>query len=145
MAGEATTVTVEESGPGMLAEIVKAGRHVLSADEPFAAGGTDTGPSPYEYLLGALGACTAMTLRLYLKRKGWPVGRISVHLSHDRVHAEDCAECEAKDTKLDRIQRVISFEGDLDDEQRQRLLDIANKCPVHRTLTSEIIVVTTLA
>ena len=142
MTGEATTVTVEESGPGMLAEIVKAGRHVLSADEPFAAGGTDTGPSPYEYLLGALGACTAMTLRLYLKRRGWPVGRISVWLSHERVHAEDCAECEEKDAKLDRIQRVIRFEGDLDEEQRQKLLDIANKCPVHRTLTSQIRVVT---
>lgn len=144
MSGEATIVTVEESGPGMLAEIVKAGRHVLSADEPFAAGGTDTGPSPYEYLLGALGACTVMTLRMYLKRKSWPVGRISARLSHDRVHAEDCADCEGKDVKLDRIRRVISFEGDLDDEQRSRLLEIANKCPVHRTLTSEIRIITTL-
>lgn len=143
MSGE-TTVTVEESGPGMLAGIVRAGRHVLSTDEPFAAGGTDTGPSPYEYLLGALGACTAMTLRMYLKRKGWPVGRISVHLSHDRVHVEDCADCEDKDIKLDRIRRVIRFEGELDETQRQRLLEIANKCPVHRTLTSEIRVETAL-
>jgi len=139
-----TSVTVEEAGPGQFAEIVKAGRHVLSADEPLAAGGTDTGPGPYEYLTAALGACTAMTLRMYVKRKGWSVGRISVVVTHDHAHAEDCAHCDEKDIKLDRITRTIRIEADLDDERRQRLLDIANKCPVHRTLTSKIAVETRL-
>jgi putative redox protein len=139
-----TSVTFEEAGPGQFAGIVKAGRHVLSADEPFAAGGTDTGPGPYEYLTAALGACTAMTLRMYVKRKGWAVGRISVFVTHDHVHAEDCVDCETRDVKLDRITRTIRVEADLDDERRQRLLEIANKCPVHRTLTSKITIETRL-
>jgi putative redox protein len=142
--GPATVVTVQESGPGMLAEIVRARTHVLSADEPFAAGGTDTCPNPYEYLLGALGACTTMTLRMNIKRKGWPVGRIAVELAHARIYAADCADCETREGKIDRITRTIRFDGDLDDEQRRRLLEIANKCPVHRTLTSEIRIATTL-
>jgi putative redox protein len=140
----ATSVVVEESGPGQFAGIVRAGRHVLSADEPFASGGTDTGPSPYEYLLAALGTCTTMTLRMYVKKKGWAVGRISVLVSHDRVHAEDCTNCDENDVKLDRITRTIRIEADLDDERRQRLLEIANKCPVHRTLTSKITIETRL-
>lgn len=140
----ATSVVVEESGPGQFAGIVRAGRHVLPADEPFAAGGTDSGPSPYEYLLAGLGTCTTMTLRMYVKKKGWAVGRISVLVSHDRVHAEDCVNCDEKDVKLDRITRTIRVEADLDDERRQRLLEIANKCPVHRTLTSKIIIDTRL-
>jgi len=139
-----TSVTVEEAGPGQFAGIVKAGRHVLSVDEPFSAEGTDTGPGPYEYLVAALAACTTMTLRMYVKRKGWAVGRISCVVTHDHVHAEDCADCESKDVKLDRITRTIRVEADLDDERRQRLLDIANKCPVHRTLTSKITVETRL-
>jgi putative redox protein len=139
-----TSVTVEEAGPGQFAGIIKAGRHVLSADEPFSAGGTDTGPGPYEYLVAALGACTTMTLRMYVKRKGWAAGRISCVVTHDHVHAEDCVDWEKKDVTLDRITRTIRIEADLDDERRQRLLDIANKCPVHRTLTSKISVETTL-
>jgi putative redox protein len=139
-----TIVTVEEAGPGQFAEIVRAGRHVLSADEPFSAGGTDSGPNPYEYLLGALGTCTTMTLRMYIKRKNWPVGRIVVRLEHDHIYAQDCADCEQKDAKLNQIKRVIRFEGDLDDERRQRLLEIANKCPVHQTLTSKIEIATSL-
>ena len=140
----ATSVVVEESGPGQFADIVRAGRHVLSADEPFAAGGTDTGPSPYEYLLAGLGTCTTMTLRMYVKKKGWSVGRISVLVTHDRVHAQDCADCDENDIKLDRITRSIRVEADLDDERRQKLLEIANKCPVHRTLTSKITIDTKL-
>ncbi len=140
----ATVVTVSEAGPGQFAEVVRAGRHVLSADEPFAAGGTDTGPGPYEYLVAALGTCTTMTLRMYVKRKNWPVGRITVKVAHDRIHAEDCGDCETKDTRLDRMTRTIRFEGDLDDDQRRKLLEIADKCPVHRTLTSEIRIVTAL-
>jgi len=140
----ATSVTVEEAGPGQFADIVKAGRHVLSADEPFSAGGTDTGPGPYEYLVAALGACTTMTLRMYVKRKGWAVGRISCVVTHDHVHADDCVDCEKQDVKLDRIVRTIRIEADLDDERRQRLLEIANKCPVHRTLTSKIVIDTKL-
>ena len=139
-----TSVVVEEAGPGQFADIVRAGRHVLTADEPFSAGGTDTGPSPYEYLLAGLGTCTTMTLRMYVKKKGWSVGRISVLVTHDRVHAQDCADCDEKDARLDRITRSIRIEADLDDERRQKLLEIANKCPVHRTLTSKITIETRL-
>lgn len=139
-----TTVTVQEAEDGVFAQAVRAGRHVLSADEPFAAGGTDIGPGPYEYLLAGLGACTSMTLRMYARHKGWSVGRITVDLAHDKVHAEDCADCESRDAKLDRIKRVIRIDGDLDDEKRQRLLEIAEKCPVHRTLTSKIQIETSL-
>jgi putative redox protein len=140
----ATTVTVEENEDGLFANAVRAGRHVLSADEPFSAGGTDTGPGPYEYLLAGLGACTSMTLRMYIKRKGWSVGRIAVDVVHDRVHDADCADCETKDVKLDHIRRTIRIDGDLDDEKRRRLLEIAEKCPVHRTLTSKIQIETSL-
>jgi putative redox protein len=139
-----TTVTVQEAEDGVFAQAVRAGRHVLVADEPFAVGGTDTGPGPYEYLLAGLGACTSMTLRMYIKRKGWSVGRITVDLAHDRIHATDCVDCEAQDAKLDRITRVIHVDGDLDDEKRQKLLEIAEKCPVHRTLTSKIRIETSL-
>ena len=139
-----TSVVVEEAGPGQFADIVRAGRHVLTADEPFSAGGTDTGPSPYEYLLAGLGTCTTMTLRMYVKKKGWSVGRISVLVTHDRVHAQDCADCDEKDARLDRITRSIRIEADLDDERRQKLLEIANKCPVHRTQTSKITLETRL-
>lgn len=139
-----TTVTVQEAEDGVFAQAVRAGRHVLFADEPFAAGGTDTGPGPYEYLLAGLGACTSMTLRMYARHKGWGVGRITVDLAHDRVHASDCADCDQPGSKLDRIRRIIRIEGDLDDEKRRRLLEIAEKCPVHRTLTSKIHIETSL-
>src|SRR5262249_61158145 len=115
-----------------------AGRHLFLADEPVAAGGLDSGPGPYDFLLAALGACTSMTLRLYADRKQLPLARTRVRLRHSRIYAADCAECETKDGMLDRIERVISFEGELDDEARKLLLEIADKCPVHRTLTSEI-------
>lgn len=131
-------IKVVESGEGKFTEHLLDGRHRLVADEPVAAGGNDRGPGPYELLLMALGACTSMTLRLYADRKRWPLERVSVRLHHAKIHAEDCADCETKQGMLDRIERVIELEGALDPAQRQRLLEIADMCPVHRTLTSEI-------
>lgn len=133
-----------ESGEGKFTEYLLDGRHRLVADEPVAAGGNDRGPGPYDLLLMALGACTTMTLRLYADRKRWPLKRVSVRLRHAKIHAEDCADCETKQGMLDRIERVIALEGALDPAQRQRLLEIANMCPVHRTLTSEIKIETSL-
>jgi putative redox protein len=137
-------VRVVEAGEGRFAQEICAGRHRLRADEPVAAGGNDSGPSPYDLLCAALGACTAMTLRLYASAKKLPLERVSVDLSHKKVHAEDCAECETREGHVDRIERVIALEGPLDDAQRARLLEIANKCPVHRTLHSEVVVATRL-
>lgn len=124
---------------------VRAGRHALVADEPASAGGSDTGPTPYGLLSASLGACTAMTLRMYADHKKLPLESVRVSLRHEKVHGSDCAECESKDSKVDRIERVIEIEGNLDEEQRRRLLEIADKCPVHRTLTSETVVVSRLA
>jgi uncharacterized OsmC-like protein len=118
--------------------------HKLRADEPAQAGGTDTGPTPYDLLLGALGGCTAITLRLYADRKGWPLERVAVTLRHARIHARDCEDCETRAGYLDSIECDIALEGALDDEQRKRLLDIADKCPVHKTLDSEIRITTRL-
>jgi len=137
-------VIVEDAGSGDFAEIVRSGRHVLPADEPVAVGGTDTGPGPYQYLLAALGTCTAMTLRMYARQKKWPLEKVTVRLTHAKIHAVDCAECETKEGKIDRIQRSLELEGPLDAAQRQRLLEIADRCPVHRTLTSEIVIQTRL-
>lgn len=114
------------------------GKHRLAGDEPIEVGGTDTGPSPYDLLLAALGACTSMTVALYARRKAWPLESVTVRLRHFKVHAADCAECETKEGMLDRIEREVELFGTLTEEQRSRLLEIANKCPVHRTLTSEI-------
>jgi len=137
-------IKVVESGEGKFTEHLLDGRHSLIADEPVAAGGKDLGPGPYELLLMALGACTAMTLRLYADRKRWPLERVSVRLRHARIYAQDCADCDTKQGMLDRIERVIGLEGALDPAQRQRLLEIAEMCPVHRTLTSEIKIETSL-
>jgi uncharacterized OsmC-like protein len=131
------SVVVRGSAAGFAQEI-HAGAHRLHADEPFSAGGTDTGPSPYELLLAALGACTSMTVAMYARRKAWPLEEVTVRLRHSKIHAIDCAECETKEGMLDRIERDIHFAGLLSEEQRSKLLEIANKCPVHRTLTSEI-------
>lgn len=125
---------VYESGEGRYAQKITDGKHTLTADEPPSVGGGDTGPSPYGLLTAALGACTSMTLRMYADRKKWPVDWIAVRLKHDKIHAEDCAECEVKEGKIDRIEREIEIRGELDEEQRQRLLEIADKCPVHQTL-----------
>jgi putative redox protein len=135
-------VVVAENGDGPFGQTVTTGTHVLTADEPRPVG-ADTGPSPYDLLLASLGACTSMTVRMYADRKGWPLERVSVQLRHSRIHARDCAECETTTGLLDRIERVIRFDGNLDADQRKRLLEIADKCPVHRTLHSEIVVNTT--
>ncbi len=137
------TVLVSETHRGQLQQEIVAGVHHLLADEPVNAGGRDSGPGPYDFLLAALGACTSMTLRLYANRKELPLRRVQVRLRHSRIHAADCAECETKEGMLDRIERVIALEGDLDAGQRARLMEIADKCPVHRTLTSEIDIRTT--
>ena len=115
----------------------------MLADEPVAAGGEDTGPGPYDFLLAGLGACTSMTLRLYADRKALPLERVTVTLKHSKIHAEDCTECETRTGMLDQIERAIAMEGALDAEQRRKLMEIADKCPVHRTLTSEVRIVTT--
>ena len=138
-------VLVRETREGKFTNQVVVGRHVIRADEPVAAGGLDSGLSPYDLLCAALGACTAMTLRLYADLKGIPLARVSVELKHEKIHAVDCAECETKEGKIDRIERLIGLEGDLDPAQRQRLLEIADKCPVHRTLHSEVVITSRLA
>ena len=137
-AGDAKTVVVRETGQGRFQQDVTVGAHRFLADEPREAGGLDSGPGPYDLLLAGLGACTAMTLRLYAERKALPLERVTVSLNHSRIHASDCADCETKEGMLDRIERAITLRGRLDAEQRRRLLEIADKCPVHRTLTSEI-------
>ena len=141
---EEGVVTVRGSAEGFAQEIT-AGRHRLIADEPVPVGGTDRGPGPYDLLLAALGACTSMTVTLYARRKVWRLTDVTVRLRHSRIHAEDCAECETQEGMLDRIEREITLGGDLTDEERAKLLEIANKCPVHRTLTSEIDIRTSLA
>lgn len=135
---------VAEAGEGRFAQLIAAGRHRLRADEPATAGGDDSGPGPYDLLLSALGACTAMTVRMYAEQKKWPLERVTVDLKHDKVHAADCADCETKEGKIDKIERVLTLEGKLDDTQRARLLEIANKCPVHRTLHGEVWIPTRL-
>jgi putative redox protein len=141
---EAGTVVVTGAGEGIFPQLISAGGHALRADEPVSAGGTDTGPGPYDFLLSGLGACTAMTVRMYADRKKWPLTNVHVVLRHSKIHAEDCADCEQADRKIDVITRHIRFDGALDDTQRTRLLEIADKCPVHRTLTSKIRIETTL-
>jgi len=131
------SVIVSGSALGF-AQSVTVGRHRIPADEPMAAGGTDTGLSPYDLLLAALGSCTSMTISLYARRKNWPLESVRVELRHSKIHAEDCVDCETKEGRLDRIERDVVLVGTLDEAQRSRLLEIANKCPVHRTLTSEI-------
>jgi uncharacterized OsmC-like protein/alpha-beta hydrolase superfamily lysophospholipase len=138
-------VVVRETRNSKLQQIISTGPHCLLADEPVSVGGEDTGPGPYDFLLASLGACTSMTMRLYADRKSLPLERITVTLKHQKIHAEDCAECETKEGMLDQIDRVIAMEGALDADQRKKLMEIADKCPVHRTLTSEIRIVTKAA
>lgn len=135
-------VTVTESGTGAYGQRITAGGHELFADEPEPTG-VDSGPSPYDLLLAGLGACTSMTVRMYAQRKGWPLENVTVSLRHSRMHARDCANCETEAGMIDRIERQIRLDGDLDADQRTRLLNIAEKCPVHRTMTSETIIETT--
>jgi putative redox protein len=131
------------SGAGLLQDI-QVGRHHLLSDEPVSAGGADQGPTPYELLGAALGACTSMTLRMFAKAKGWPLQRVIVTVRHDKIHAQDCLTCEKKEGRIDRLEREIVLEGPLDDAQKKRLLEIADRCPVHRTLSREVQVVTRL-
>ncbi len=132
-------IAVRTGKTGFQTEI-NANGHSLIADEPVSVGGTNTGPTPYDYLVAALGACTSMTLRMYADHKGWPLDSVTVRLKHKKVYADDCEECDSKNRKLDQIDRQIELEGELDSEQKQRLLQIADRCPVHKTLHSDIIV-----
>ena len=141
----AGTVVVGETGQGRFQQSVTMGEHRLIADEPVDVGGSDSGPSPYDLLLAGLGACTSMTLRMYAERKSIPLEHVSVLLQHSKIHASDCANCETSQGQIDRIDRTITLDGDLDEATRARLLDIADKCPVHRTLTSEVDIRTALA
>jgi uncharacterized OsmC-like protein/alpha-beta hydrolase superfamily lysophospholipase len=133
-----TGVLVQETGNGRFQQEIRSGSHRLLADEPVAVGGLDSGLGPYDLVLAGLGACTSMTLRLYAERKALPLERVTVRLAHSRIHAQDCASCETEEGMLDRIDRAITLAGDLTDDERNRLIEIADKCPVHRTLTSEI-------
>jgi uncharacterized OsmC-like protein len=144
--GEASpegTVVVAESGSGTFTQRITAGTHELVSDEPRPVG-DDAGPTPYDLLLAALGSCTSMTVRMYAKRRDWPLEQVRVTLQHSRIHAEDCADCETRVGLVNHIDLDIELIGDLDDDQRQRLLLIAGRCPVHQTLTSEIHIATTL-
>jgi putative redox protein len=134
---ELREVVVRGSAKGFAQEITVAG-HRLVVDEPTAFGGTDTGPSPYDLLVSALGACTSMTVSLYARRRQWPLDAVTVRLRHSKIHAVDCAECDTKSGMLDGIERDVELHGDLTAQQRAQLLEMANRCPVHKTLTSEI-------
>jgi putative redox protein len=137
MSDATRTAIVTGSATGF-ANTIEIGPHHLLADEPVEAGGTDTGPKPHELLCAALGACTSMTVSMYARRKQWPLESVTVRLRHLKVPAADCAECETKEGTVDRIERDIELKGPLNEEQKTRLLEIANKCPVHKTLKSEI-------
>ncbi len=134
-------VVVQETGRGKFENFVVAGDHVMLADEPVSVGGMDNGPNPYQFLNAALGACSAMTVRMYAERKGWPVGQITVSLSHNKGHAEDCeAYLDGQEANVDIIERTLKFDGPLDAEQRAKLLEISDKCPVHRTLNNPVVI-----
>jgi uncharacterized OsmC-like protein len=141
---EPRTVVVEGPATGFRTEVSVAGHH-FTVDEPIPVGGTDVGPSPYEMLLAALGSCTAMTLRLYADRRKWPLERAVVKLSHRKVHAKDCEDCPEKPAKMDVVDRVVELHGPLDDAQRAKLVEIAERCPVQQTLGGPIQVHTTVA
>jgi uncharacterized OsmC-like protein len=134
---------VVRTGTGLRTD-VRANSYALVADEPASVGGTGSGPTPYDYLLAALGSCTAITLRMYADRKRWPLESVTVRLSHKKVHVRDCGECETKDRKIDLIGLELEFGGSLDESQRRRLLAIAERCPVHRTLESGVMMETSL-
>jgi putative redox protein len=131
-------VLVRETHGGKFQQEILSGPHRLLADEPVKQGGLDSGPGPYDFVLAGLGACTSMTIRLYAEFKKIPLTNVSVRLSHDKVHVKDCETCDTKVNTVDHIERAITLEGPLDAEQRQKLMEIAEKCPVHKTLESKI-------
>ncbi len=138
------TVVVEEAGDGKYSQWASlGGRHLIRADEPIEVGGDDRGGSPYELVLAGLGACTAMTLRMYAARKKLNLDKVSVSMHHEKIHSDDCDGCETNDVKIDHIERSITMTGDLSPDDRKRLLEIADKCPVHRTLHSVVKITTT--
>ena len=137
------TVTVHGLATGF-AQSITAGRHALTADEPAALGGTDSGPTPYDLLLAALGSCLSMTVALYARSKSWPLEAVTVRLRHSRIHAADCEAAETREGRIDHLACDVELAGVLSDEQRARLMEIAGKCPVHRTLMSEIHIETRL-
>jgi putative redox protein len=152
VANAATTMSSSESkwvsveGPSTgFRQTIEIGRHQLVGDEPVALGGEDGGPNPYDYLLAALGTCTSMTLSMYARKRGWPLEAVRVRLHHAKIHAEDCEQCETKTGMVDHIEREITLIGTLDDTQRTTLLAIADRCPVHKTLKSEIAITSRLA
>lgn len=134
----AGTIIAASAGTGAFRQLMTDGRHVLLGDEPVAVGGDDAGPGPYELLLMALGSCTSMTINLYAARKKWPLEQVVVRLRQERVHVDDCANCEKSDAMLYRIEKSVELIGSLDEVQRARLHEIGERCPVHRTLTSKI-------
>jgi putative redox protein len=140
---DAGAVRASESGDGNYSLTISNGRHEWAADEPVSAGGRDVGPTPYDLLCSALGACVAITTRMYADRKGWPLEAITVDVRHGRVHANDCADCESEAGMIDHLYKTVHLAGDLDDAQLARLMQVADRCPVHRTLSREIRVVTT--
>ncbi len=142
--GSAGEVVVAETREGRFTQAISAAGHALRADEPESAGGLGSAPGPYDLLLAGLGACTSMTIRMYADLKKLPLERVTVRLKHDKIHASDCADCETTDGRVDRIERVVELEGALDEAQRAKLLEIAGKCPVHRTLHAEVTIPTRL-
>ncbi len=139
MSEDRKQVTTYGDGEGLYQEIF-VDSHRLPADEPAESGGTDRGPDPYDLLLASLGACTSITITMYAQREGLPLRGVSTRLQHSGIHAEDCAECETEEGKIDRIELNIELDGPLSDEQRSKLLEVAEKCPVHQTLTSETVI-----
>lgn len=131
MAQSDVVVTIGKSG---FQTTVQAGEHTFTADEPKSVGGTNQGPSPYDYLIAALGACTAMTVRMYADREKWPLDSVKVTLGHSRIHEKDCEECEERDVGLDQIERSVELSGDLTEEQHLRLIKVADRCPVGQSL-----------
>jgi putative redox protein len=142
---QAVPEVVVHGGPSGLRQDIQAGTQTWVADEPPAVGGTGLGPTPYDLLLGALGACTSMTLRLYADRRKWPLEGVTVRLRHNRIHRDDCSNCEKKDASIERVERTLELQGPLTEEQRTRLLEIAERCPVHQTLKGNLEVQTRLA